>query len=183
MYRTPKDYLGNYCGMNNSNMNNSGTSFRDQSNNPFLYYINPINLSNPYICVQSCPKKSAFTNPSQAMCEYGSQPNDIIALVGLIQNGTCSSYTYATKSINNRCVPSEPIPAYLFSSLNNSISISAQKSPRKILNNNIAYSISVANDIASCWRLILICAFGAIFFTYLWTLILQYFVAIFVISF
>ncbi|KAJ3269102.1 hypothetical protein HDV01_001875 [Terramyces sp. JEL0728] len=109
--RIPKDYLGNFCGVNNAGLNNS---FTDQSKNPVLYFINPTQLADlsnaTYICLPSCPNATAvISSPAEALCQYGITPTNS-NLASYIYSGQCAGFTYASTPVLFRCVPTEPIP-------------------------------------------------------------------------
>ncbi|KAI8906402.1 plasma-membrane choline transporter-domain-containing protein [Gorgonomyces haynaldii] len=167
----PKDYLGNYCGINNS------AAF-DFTNKPYLYYLNPFNISNPRICVASCPNVTqVVANPTNYLCKYG-----VTATVGtaasLVSAGDCAAYNYYSSAVLNRCLPAEPIPTAV---VNTSVQIAGTTlSVSNLISASTTLSVQVSHELSITWPLIAIACAASILVTYFWVVIMQLFVDLFV---
>ncbi|KAJ3258982.1 hypothetical protein HK103_003123 [Boothiomyces macroporosus] len=176
----PKDYLGNFCGVNNVGKNNS---YADQSKNPVLYFINPTQLADltnaTYICLPSCPNVTqVITDPANALCQYGITPT-ASNIASLVYDGTCAAFTYASTPVISRCIPTEPIPVSVLNGTSiqtGNVTINLET----IITSGSKYSFMVLADLQNTWPLLLVCAGTAIIFSFIWLFIAQFIVGIFV---
>ena len=178
--------MGGFCGLDNANLvsdsvlnaANAPPSAKNQVGKPFLYYINPINISNPYICVSSCPNKTEIlTDPATFVCGYGTSAT-LSSATNLVNTGKCAPFTYASKPLLGRCVPSEPIPVNLY---NSSITVAGQSvNVNELVSQASTFSIQAASELSTTWPIIAVAAAAAVVFTYIWILFVQFFVGIFV---
>lgn len=177
---TPKDYLGNYCGKNNTDLNSTlltakgiPASYRDQTANPYLYYLNPLNFSSPAICIPICPNfTQIITDVSTEKCSYGIVSVDLVALAANVNDGLCAPYLYSSRSIKKRCVPNEPIPASFFA--NQTVLVAGVKvSTASMYDSLDSTTITVASEIYTSWPLLAIAAGATIVLTYIWIIVLR----------
>lgn len=114
----PLDYLGNYCGINNTLSGNSTKDlYANLTDKPYIYYFDPTLLEkSTFICVAMCPNITQITaTPETSICRY-----DTVAttstLPGLAISGLCTSHTYLTSPILNKCLPIGTIPTSISNS-------------------------------------------------------------------
>jgi hypothetical protein len=177
----PKDYLGNFCGVDNRNTSNA---FSNMLGKPNLYYLDPFDLSPTsknvtMICVESCPNVTSLTRPENATCKYDIRPT-AFDFLSQIQAKNCSPYTYKSKAILNRCVPLEAIPSDF---LNNTISFGKTTVS---LNSLMTYgkdsALQAISDLYITWPVFAIGAGSAVIISFAWLFFAHYIVAAFVWS-
>jgi hypothetical protein len=167
----PVDYLGNFCGVNNTASGNS-TAYLDQSAKPYLYYFDPVLLNQKtYICVSSCPNATAVTaTVATSICRYDQTPT-IGTLAGLITSGLCTSYTYASSPLLGRCL----ITAAVSSSISNSTATTniQNMSASDMIASGTNYVISWVSDIINGWPILAGAAGVTVILCFIWLLLLQ----------
>ncbi|KAJ8327466.1 hypothetical protein QVD99_007994 [Batrachochytrium dendrobatidis] len=171
---TPTDYLGEFCGMNNTVLN---ASLSDLSTKPYLYYLNPVEL-NYAVCIASCPNITIATvTPSTGICIYSATPS-ILNYTSYMSDQTCSSYIYKSTPVLGRCVPIEPIPSVYvnqtFTAGNATISTNA------ILTAGRSYAVQAVTDLWSTWPVIATFIAIALVLCFLWLIFMQWMAGIFV---
>ena len=87
------------------------STYLDLTTLPYLYYSDPVNFTTG-VCVSQCPNTTALsTSVATSVCGYTPQYYlthlTFVQLVGL---HLCAPFTYASKPILNRCVPTDAIP-------------------------------------------------------------------------
>ncbi|KAI8912479.1 plasma-membrane choline transporter-domain-containing protein [Gorgonomyces haynaldii] len=166
------DSLGNFCGQNNTRQ------YGDQTNKPYTYYLNPMNVTGIYICVQSCPNATTLlVSPSSYICQYDVAPT-LSNSASLIAQGKCVAFSYKSSPTLNRCLPSEPIPT---SYLNTSITVSNYAvNTMDLLSATSGLSVQIAQQLNVTWPLIAVAVPISFILTYLWIGILHFFSGFFV---
>lgn len=173
----PRDYLGNYCGINNNN-----GSFSDNSGKKFLYYLNPFNYDGPnatFICVSNCPSvTAAVTDYNSAVCRYDKRPTSVVEYFAAVSYDTCAPYTYSSLSVLYRCLPKTGIDPLLYA--NTSYSAASSFIPTKLLEFGKDDAAYILSDLYTTWSVILVCSFLAVFISLGWLYVAHYVVGPFV---
>ncbi|KAJ2993986.1 hypothetical protein HDV02_001921 [Globomyces sp. JEL0801] len=178
----PKDYLGNFCGYDNSKENPN--VYANQTGSPNLYLLDIFNsTTNPNataICVPNCPTENILLVNSTSIdlanlrCQYGVVP-DLSNYESLIESKVCTPYLYASTPILSRCVPTKPIPDSMVKEIsvgvgNNTIS----------LDSILSTGQSTITDFASTWKLFAAAAVTAIFLSFVWLRVSSFIVGPFI---
>ncbi|KAJ2996054.1 hypothetical protein HDV02_000204 [Globomyces sp. JEL0801] len=159
----PQDYLGNYCGIDNTNSSLVvANAYSNQTANPYLYYFSIQDLTNAtHICVKECPKETKALSVSNYLCRYDITPT-ILNYATLVQKFHCAAYTLASSPILNRCIPG------VSSSTDNSTT-----SSNDILSQSRDFAVRVLSDLQVTWK-IAVGAGVSMILSFIWMLLLQY---------
>ncbi|KAI8912478.1 plasma-membrane choline transporter-domain-containing protein, partial [Gorgonomyces haynaldii] len=172
----PKDYLGNYCGVNNTiTTNSTQANYADQTSRPYLYYFNPVQLtSGLYVCVASCPNVTRVTTTTaNVICRYDSVPTSNADALSKISSGLCTAYTYASSAALSRCLPSD------LSTLSTVANVTGVTSSTILSAGTNTVASSVA-DIVTAWPALAGALGASLILCFIWLLLLQVFSSIIV---
>lgn len=174
--------MGANCGVDNPTLVSTTTGVTaEMANNqgkPFLYFINPMNVTGANVCVADCPATTVALSPAESRCIAGTVAT-VDNIAALTASGLCVPFQYASSPVVGRCLPSEPIPLSLFNNSNLPISDTIVRVDA-LTGSSTGTASLYAKDLFASWKLIACMAAAAIPVTYLWTVILQFFAGVFV---
>lgn len=182
----PKDSNGNYCGSDN----NAPGTWADNSNLKNLYYMDPtIPYTTVMICVDSCPSAAAVTLQSNSICQNGFNASTLSASEWTSQTdaNNCTKYTYPTKTVLFRCLPSGNIPSNVTdSATGNTVIIGTGNSSTSSIsldgfvsrNNELAYQ--AIQDLMRSWQILAVALGAAMVVSFIWIFLLRYLAGTFV---
>ncbi|KAJ3360421.1 hypothetical protein HDU91_004600 [Kappamyces sp. JEL0680] len=143
---------------------------------PYVYYFDPVALTTgTFICVATCPTTTQLLSDyTSALCRYDQTPTASNYL-SLVSSGVCASYTYASSSVLNRCLPTGVITAVVTTANSSTAAVSTS-----LLTSSMSSTMSILSGIVYTWPVIVVGIGASVFVSLIWLAMMQVIAGLFV---
>lgn len=167
--RYPQDTDGQFCGIPNAD----GFDFTQRK---YLYFLDPFNETAPQVCLSECPKTTAIPSTVSTTVCKSRNVSSTSELISAWSTNECSRFTYASKSLLYRCVPTD-IQELLTMNIS---TVNVNQTALQSVIDSQDMASKVVGDFVRTWPWFLVFAGVSVIISLLWIFLIRFHAGFFV---